>query len=212
MSFSKELTKIMQIRNITAQDISEKTGRKISVVDVRRFQKDGGCPTTYQTMLLNNIFGIDFELIISPSVPGKRRPLQPERLKSDFKKVTSINKPGVKVKSSKIKNSITRLHNIPKPDQDKMICGHCYQLSETCRYNHPEDSEIKLIFGGPGYGEKSPDEMVALICDKCTPILDKKPIKNASRLVKLEHAILWGKAIIFSQAMRIAELENKRKT
>jgi len=65
----------MQVRNITAQNIVEKTNRRLTVSDIRRFQKEGACPTTYQTMLLSNLFGIDFELIISPS--SKTKP--PER-------------------------------------------------------------------------------------------------------------------------------------
>ena len=65
------------------------------------------------------------------------------------------------------------------------------------------------MFGGKGVGEKTPDEIVALICFDCKNIFDIKPDKNASRLVKLEHAILWSKAVIFTQGMRIAELENK---
>jgi transcriptional regulator with XRE-family HTH domain len=208
MKFPQELTKIMQKRGITAQDISQLTNRNISVADIRRYQNGFSEPKAYQIRLLNKILGIDFELILNPS-PKEIVPIRQLGISiSESGEVKAIKKPGEKIKTAKIKNSITRIHKIPKPGE--LICGNCFQISEDGRYCHPEDSEIKMMLGGPGTGEKSPDEMVAMLCEKCRIILDKKPNNNASRLVKLEHSMLWSKAIIFSQAMRIAELENKK--
>ena len=206
MKFPDKLTEIMRTRGITAQDIAKQSQRRITVSDVRSFQR-GSCPTTYQSMLLSKVFGMDFELLISP--PDKT--LVPTRQLgisvSEFGKVEAIGKPGAVIKSSKIKNSITRIHDIPKPGE--LLCSHCFQIDSTCRYNHPEDDIIKFMFGGPGIGGKNPSEIVALHCSKCTVIFDKKPDKNASRLIKQDHALLWSRSIIFTQAMRIAELENK---
>ena len=105
-----------------------------------------------------------------------------------------IEKPGEKVKSSKIKNSVTRLHDIKKPDV--LICHSCNEESEDCCFCHPEDDEIKFLFGLPGTGGKSPDELAVLLCMKCRTIMDKKPNIEAPRVEKLEHSILWAKAII----------------
>ncbi len=208
MKFPDELTKIMQKRGITAQGISEQSKRAINIADVRRFQNGTTLPTRYQITHLTHIFGIDFELLINP--PQKRiRPTSQLGISiSEFGKVEEIRKPGKPVKSSKIKNSITRYHKIPKPGY--FICSHCRTERFDCDYAHPEDDIIKFMFGGKGTGFKTPDEIVALICFDCKKILDVKPDKNASRLIKLEYAMIWSKAIIFTQAMRIAELENKK--
>lgn len=111
-----------------------------------------------------------------------------------------FGKPGPKIRSSKIKNSAKRLHKIARPDI--LICQNCSTESDTCCYCHPEDEEIKFLFGGKGIGEKTVDELVALLCSKCKAILDKKPDKNASRIIKLEHSIIWAKAILRTVAMR----------
>ena len=110
-------------------------------------------------------------------------------------------------KKSKIKNSLTRYHKIPKPGY--FICSHCKQERPDCDYAHPEDYYIKFMFGGKGIGVKTPDEIVALVCFDCKKILDTKPGKNATRMHKLMHSMIWAEAIVFTQAMRIAELEKK---
>ena len=209
MKFREKLTEIMQKRGITAQDISKQSN--ISVQKVRSFQNGTNSPTDYQVNILSKIFGMDFELLVNPSeksvVPIRTLGISISSI-GEVNKIDQLNKPGDKVKSTKIKNSITRYHKIPKPGN--FICGHCRQERPNSDYAHPEDDEIKLMFGGKGTGEKTPDEIVALTCFECKPILDVKPDKEASRLVKLEHSMIWAKAIIFSQAMRIAELENKK--
>jgi hypothetical protein len=209
MKFPEKLTDIMRVKNITAQDISKLSFRKLSRDLVVSFKKGDAIPTPYQLKLLSKILGIDMELFLNDT-PDHQLPVRQLGIQiTEFGKVSKINKPGKKIKSGKIKNSITRHHKIPKPGE--LLCSHCFQIDERCRYSHPEDEEIKLMFGNPGTGGKSPDEIVALLCLKCTAILDAKPPKNASRLIKDEHTILWAKAIIFTQAMRIAELENKNK-
>lgn len=208
MKFPNKLTDIMRQRKITAQDIAKQSYGNISVSNIRSFQNGTDLPKSNQVRLLNHIFGIDFDLILNP-VPQRIKPTSKLGISiSEFGKVEKICKPGDKVKSSKIKNSITRYHKIPKPGY--FICGHCRNEKPNSDYAHPEDDEIKFMFGGKGVGVKTPDEIVSLICFDCKKILDVKPAKNASRLIKLEHAMLWAKAIIFTQAMRIAELESKK--
>ncbi len=206
MNFPDKLTEIMRTRGIYAQDIAKQSRGNITISDVRRFQK-GACPTSYQVMFLNNIFGIDFELIISP--PDK--PQEPVRQLgisiSEFGKVEEIGKPGAVIKSSKIKNSITRIHKIPI---DGLICSNCDNEDESCVPCHPEDSIVKMRFGGRGISEKLPDEMVAMLCLSCRSIMDVKPDKDDQKIVHLYHTIQWQNAIIVTQARRIAMLENKK--
>ena len=64
-------------------------------------------------------------------------------------------KPGRKSKTAKIKNRYFRLHDIYKPDE--LICSNCNTLDLSCVPCHPEDTEIKYLFGGRGTGEKVND-------------------------------------------------------
>ena len=124
MSFPNKLTEIMQKRGITAQEIAKQSYGNISVSNIRSFQKGTALPKPNQIRLLNHIFGVDFDLILNPS-PKRIRPTSQLGISiSEFGEVKAIGKPGKPVKSSKIKNSITRIHKIPKTDQ--LICGHCF--------------------------------------------------------------------------------------
>lgn len=208
MPFPEKLTEIMLEHKLTSKELSEATRKELSTSLINSFRRGLSTPTPRQISVLNMILGIDMELFLNDTpkhqVPTRKLGIQI----TEFGKISKIDKPGKPVKSSKIKNSITRIHKIPKPGY--FICSHCRQERIDCDYAHPEDDEIKLMFGNPGTAGKSPDEIVALICFDCKKIFDTKPNKNASRLIKLEHAMLWSKAIIFSQAMRIAALENKK--
>jgi hypothetical protein len=211
MTFSDKLTEIMQRKGITAQDISKGTFRQFSVNDIRNYQSGKDVPEPWKVKYLSEFLNIDVEKMIMNSVPDSRpKPISPIGIEiTSLGEVNKISKPGKQVKPAKIHNSIIRIHKIPKPGS--FICSHCRVERPDCDYAHPEDEYIKFMFGGKGIGFKTPDEIVALLCFNCKKTLDMKPNKESNIEAKLEHAILWSRCIIFTQAMRIAELERKRK-
>ena len=164
----------------------------------RRLDKicNGACPSSYEVIQLSKALGIDPDEM-EDVIAGKESNLEPVNIHpvADLKEANDkAEKPGVKAKSAKIKNSTVRLHDIKKPDV--LICHNCDEESDDCCFCHPEDDEIKFLFGLPGTGGKSPDELAVLLCLKCRTIMDKKPNIEAPRVEKLEHSILWAKAII----------------
>lgn len=153
-------------------------------------------PTPYHMHKLSRALNIDVQEMID-IVDGKESNLEPVNVHpvADLKESSDqIEKPGAKAKSTKIKNSAVRLHDIKKPDV--LICHNCDEESDDCCFCHPEDDEIKFLFGLPGTGGKSPDELAVLLCLKCRTIMDKKPNIEAPRVEKLEHSMLWAKAVI----------------
>ncbi len=207
MPFSEKLTILMQKRGITAQQISKESNSVVKVSDIRRFQNESGCPTSYQMTWLSKILGIDMELFLYKT-PERISPKSQLGISiSDFVQTKAIKKPGVKVKTSKIKNSITRVHKIPRPDV--LVCSNCDDEDESCNYAHPEDLTFKFLFGGHCTGEKTPDEIVSLLCYECRSSMDMKPNKDHYTF-NLEHSLRWGKAIVKTMAIRLALAENKK--
>lgn len=82
------------------------------------------------------------------------------------------SKPGDKVKSSRIWNKKQRLHNIEKPE--KLHCRRCNIETGTERFAHYEGFR-KHEFG-KGIGKKLDDNLSAFLCQKCTDIMDEKPV------------------------------------
>ena len=185
MPFPEELTTIMQKRNITAQDIAKNSRGSITVSDIRRFQK-GACPTSYQVMFLNNIFGIDFELIISPPdkslVPARQLGISV----SEFGKVEAIGKPGKTIKPKEV--------NILKPPKNKE-CRWCDIETGTECYRHAEDEMIKYLSGGGCMGMKIPDQFTVWGCQKCDDKYSIKP-NRSKYILTLEHSLKWAIGII----------------
>lgn len=156
----------------------------------------GMCPSSYEVVQLSKVLNTSVDEM-EDLISGKELNLEPVNSHpiADLKEANDqIEKPGAKEKSAKIKNSAVRLHDIKKPDV--LICHNCDEESEDCCFCHPEDDEIKFLFGLPGTGGKSPDELAVLLCMKCRTIMDKKPNTEAPRVEKLEHSMLWAKAII----------------
>lgn len=156
----------------------------------------GELPSNYQINGIARALNI-YEDEVVDALEEKESTLEPVNSHpvADLKEVNEqTEKPGAKAKSSKIKNSAVRLHDIKKPDV--LICHNCDEESDDCCFCHPEDDEIKILFGLPGTGGKSPDELAVLLCLKCRTIMDKKPNIEAPRVEKLEHSMLWAKAVI----------------
>ena len=189
------------------KEISPKINSKLH--KVRDWFFDEGCPDSYEMTILEKVLGLEKGTIENFHLFNN--PINTIEIHGNYDKPKSVKqeKPGNKKKETKIKNSI-RIHDIKKPGE--LICSYCDTLDESCIYCHPEDNEIKFIFGGHGTGEKVTDEIVALLCLKCRTELDDKPekysIEAVDRIANLEHSIKWAKAIIKTQAFRIAELEN----
>lgn len=171
MSFSEKLTEIMQIRNITAQDISKASYKNISVSNVRSFQNGTNLPNSNQVRHLNKIFGLDFELFLNESKPVLE-PVKSSNTKTEFAMSDKKEKPGNKKVATKIKNkSKVRLHDIKKPE--KKHCRRCNIETGTERFAHYEGYR-KPEFG-KGIGIKCNDNMTAWLCQRCTDTMDKKP-------------------------------------
>jgi hypothetical protein len=92
-------------------------------------------------------------------------------------------KAGPKVKTSKIKNRPTRLHDIPVPKEK--YCRRCGKTTETERFAHYEGFRKSII--GKGLGVKCNDNFTAWICQECTDIMDVKP----DTLLMFEHSEEW---------------------
>ena len=71
---------------------------------------------------------------------------------NDYK--PKYGKPGKKPKSSKIKNSRVRLHDITKPNQKH--CRICGEESDSQYFHHYEGTELKFL-AGKGTGQKVSD-------------------------------------------------------
>lgn len=81
-------------------------------------------------------------------------------------------KPGKAKKSAKIKNR-PRIHDIKKPDSK--ACVRCNILKGTERLAHYEGFRKHSL--GKGTGIKCHDNFTAWLCQECTDIMDKKPVK-----------------------------------
>jgi len=114
---------------------------------------------------------------------------------ADLTKVNDqIEKPGEKVKSSKIKNSFTRLHDIKKPD-DK-TCWICNTPDDgTCYFHHMEVPYYKIKYGS-GTGQKVIDKLTVWAHHTCGTELSIQPLKSDPEITHLRYEVQWSRLII----------------
>lgn len=83
-------------------------------------------------------------------------------------------KPGPKKKTSKIKNSSTRLHDIKKPED--AYCRFCNEPDDgTCYFHHCEISYLKMKYGS-GTAVKVNDNLTVWAHHKCGTRMSIQPI------------------------------------
>ncbi len=171
MSFSEELTKIMQKRNITAQDISKQSYGQISISNIRSFQNGSSLPKPNQVRLLNHIFGIDFELFLDGKPESNLVPVKVGTSISEFGKVEKISKPGDKPKTKKDDIPIISV------DGQCTFPGCNKPATENCHYTGYDQS----LFG-KSLSQKCSNLFVADLCQDHHIYFDQPKERKSERM------------------------------
>jgi hypothetical protein len=86
----------------------------------------------------------------------------------------AFKKPGKKIRTEKIKNTKTRIHDIDKPRDT--YCRFCGEDDDgTAYYHHTEDRHLKLKYG-KGTGTKVDDRLSVWAHHKCGIQMSEKPL------------------------------------
>ncbi len=111
-------------------------------------------------------------------------------------------KVGPKKKTAKIMNRKARVHDIDQPKEKH--CRRCGRKTDAERFAHYEGFRRSEF--GKGTGQKCNDLMTAWLCQKCTDIMDHKPIDvtqfesnkresaqvyRHNELLKIQHSEEW---------------------
>ena len=108
--------------------------------------------------------------------------------------VEKIEKPGEKQKTSKIKNSSSRVHDIKKPDDKE--CWICNQPDDgTCYFHHMEVPYYKIKYGS-GTSVKVIDKLTVWGHHSCGTELSIQPLKSDPEINHLRYEVQWSRLII----------------
>ena len=191
MTFHDWLQKTILEKNIDPRKLAKLSGIPKHQID--SFRKGDILPTRYQIDRIAKTLDVGVDEI--PAFPGSKSKIDPVRKHElSIGNGHKIDKPGLKKKESKIKNSAPRLHDIEIPKE-----RHCWICNlpddQTCYYHHCEVPYYKIKYGS-GTAKKIDDRLTVWGHHKCGTELSIQLAKDAPEIEHLKYEIAWSRLII----------------